>query len=385
MNLVACLRCLVFVTVFGQAFGQDFSPPAKPPSESTIETWLLSKDPQSVAWGAQYAFAAGDQALGPVLISLAGSWQSPAGSDPDADHPDGLAPDRLAVDQRDAMAAVLDALIQMHVHVPAGTLRNLSADFPNYVAILLTRLPLEESQSLDFEFYRSEPKSRSEHNLQYVSAVLLAQTPAPRFAAELFSDIHNRATIFITKPGSKPLYTSIGGTAGCCGPEEPRKDWPNFGVYTLSEDKMDEAFVVVAGANPVYGVRAETTHYHRDSCANFSFAVLGPEQRRSLIAQMLNIAPDAIDWKNTAEANIEFKSDQQFNRDLLLFIAAQQKEYRMTAGALVAKNLMTVSEQEDSLPYIDLSFEDQRGAGYSPIAQPSSLPFHVTWPNDTGK
>ena len=146
---------------------------------------------------------------------------------------------------------------------------------------------------------------------------------------------------------------------------------------------MDGAFLVVSGANPVYAVRSETTHYHRNFCADFSFAVLGPEQRRSLIAQMLNIAPDAIDWKNETQANIEFKSDQQFHRDLLLFIATQQKEYRMTAGALVAKNLMTVSEQEDSLPYIDLSFEDQRGAGYSPIAQPPSLPFHVTCPKNT--
>lgn len=165
-----------------------------------------------------HAVATKNQAVEPSLLSLADAWQAIGQSVPGPDHADRLTSEQF--DQRDAMGAVLDALIQMQADVPASTLHNLAAVFPNYAAILLSRLPQGESQSLSLEFYRAEPKTLSAQNLQ---------------------------------------------------------------------------------------------------C-------------------------------------------------------------RVTAEALVVKNLMTVSEQEQSLPMIDLDFLDQRGPDYSPIAEPPSLPSHVTGP-----
>ena len=62
------------------------------------------------------------------------------------------------------MAAVLDALIQMKAAVPADTLRNLASDFPNYVAILLSRLALGESQSLSFDLIALHPRTDRDSN-----------------------------------------------------------------------------------------------------------------------------------------------------------------------------------------------------------------------------
>jgi hypothetical protein len=376
---IFCALCFAFVLIV-TSFAQDFTHLAGPPPENEIEGWLLRGDSRSVAWGAHYAVATQNQAIASTLLSLADRWQSIAGLSPDNDSAMSLAPDQL--DQRDAMVAVLDALIQMHALVPVSTLRNLASDFPNYVAIMLARLPLEESQALRLELYHAEPKVSGEHNLQYVSAVLLAQSPPAGFVADLFSGIHNRATIFVTKPGSAAGPPALrGGEAHCCGAEEPRKDWPNFGIYVLSGVKVEGYSVIVPGANPIYVGRSETTHYRRGPCEDYQFLVLGPEERRSFLAQMLNVQPDDIGWNIESKATLEFRSEPQFYRDLEQFIAAQQRKYRVTAAALAAKNLLSITEQEESLPQLDLSFEDQRGTDYEPIAAPPRLSPHVTWPS----
>jgi hypothetical protein len=377
MNSVARL-VLAFCIFAGASFAQNLRGVANPPSKSEIENLLSSGEPRSVAWGAHYAAATKNQAVVPSLVSLARAWQATAGAAPDSDNPGSLTSDET--DRRDAMAAVLDALIQMHAVVPVGILRNLAADFANYVAILLSRLPLEQSQSLSWEFYRSEPKTLTEHNLQYVSAALLAEGVPAGFAADLFSRIHVRAKIFITRPGVAAGAEALRGGGFGCFADEPRQDWPSFGVYNVPENKIAGSFVIVSDAHPVYVARSETTHYRGDRCEGFGgVALLGPEERQRFLAQMLKIPTDDLGWAIESRDRIEFRSEQQFYRDLMRFIAAQQDDYRVTAEALVAKNLMTVSEEEQSLPQIDLYFVDQRGHDYSPIAEPASLPGHVTW------
>jgi hypothetical protein len=353
------------------ASAQDLAPTLPP--QNRIQDLLHSGDPQSVAWGAHYALASKDQALFSDLASLADDWQSLPHSTTD-ERPAPLSSDQL--DQRDAVAAVLDALIQLHAPLPADTLRRLAPDFPNDVAIFLSRMPLAESQSLSFDLYRSEIKN--EHSLRYVSAALQAQNPLPGFAADLFSGIRVRATIFVVAPGAGPFGTGGGGhDCGVFSSAEARRQWPAFGVYGFSHEKSKDSFRVVTGIHPVYAKRTQTTRYQADSCA---FMVsLGPDQRRSLLAQMLNVSPDTISWKTETVENIEFKSEAQFSTDLLRFISTQQDELRATAADLVSKGLITPAGLEDSLPQLDLHVNDMRGAGYSPLAQLSSLPPHVTW------
>jgi hypothetical protein len=373
-----CLPCLILGIAGINSLAQN-PLAAGIPSGKKIEALLSSGDPRLVAWGAHYALASKDQTLIPHMLSLAEEWEPlPVPTEGDSSAA-GLT--SIQLDQRDALAAVLDTLIQLNAVVPASALRNLAGDFPNQVAIFLTRLPPEDSQALELEFYHSDPKTHGERNLQYMGGALLAQAPPPGFAADVLSSIHGRATITITSPTFKAEALYRGGESGSCFPDDTHKDWPRFGVYELSEGKMQGGFVLIPGTDPVYALRSETNHYRGNRCENFTFLVLGPEQRRSLIARMLAISQDDIEWKIETTDTIQFNSNEQFYRELQEFISAEQQKYRETASALVGKNLMTDSEQEESLPQLDLAFNDQRGPGYSPIPLPPSLPAHVTWPD----
>jgi hypothetical protein len=375
---------------------QDAAPLTDPASTNKIEALLSSGDSRLVAWGAHYAITAKSPELSAELLDLAERWQ-PTPPDPSPDDLDSAelnsAKSNQAIadhsDAYDATAAVLDALIQLHITPEASTLRNLAADFPNQVAILMTRLPEDEAQALSLEFYRlnsgtrpgkHEIKTRGAHNLEYVSAVLLAQHPPAGFAAGIFSSIYTHATITIIKPGYSEAGTYGSGIGQCCGIDSSHHDWPLFGVYQLSADKTEGYFVLIAGADPVYAGRSETRHVLFDGCANFSFLVFGPEERRRFVARWLGKDPDDLAWEIETTDTITFRSNQQVYEELNKFIAHEQEKYRATAAALGARNLMTVSEQEESLPYLDLTFKDQRGAGALPIPEPSSLPAHVSWP-----
>jgi hypothetical protein len=134
-------------------------------------------------------------------------------------------------EERDTMMAVLDALIQMHVPLPAETLRNLAPDFANAVGIFLSHMPLQKSIPLSFEFYRSLPEEA--YALRYVSAALLALHPPNGFAADLLANTKVHATISVILPGGDGFGFGGGGSYGT-GMEPPRDGWPMIGVYRLS-------------------------------------------------------------------------------------------------------------------------------------------------------
>ncbi|HTZ98320.1 MAG TPA: hypothetical protein VMB18_18085 [Terriglobales bacterium] len=370
-------RLFCFLVIFGCALSQaqKFVPPTAPPTDPQIQTWLRSEDPQSVAWGAHYVLATKNQALTSDLLSLAYSWQPLPKSESNEAKRKSLTNDEF--DRRDAMSAVLDVLIQMRVSVPRETLQKLAPDFPNYVAVLLSRLPVEESTPLALDLYRSA--AGEGYGLQYVGAAMLAQNPPPGFAANLFSSIHNRASVFVVVPGTGEIG---GGTAGDCFQSDssaPRAQWPAFGSYRLSKESSDESLLVVPGSDPIYAIRSETTRYIGQSCAGRVY--LGAEERRRLLAQMLNVDPEAIAWQTKLQLTIEFKSDQQFASDLQTFITAQQEKYRATAAALEVKGLMTSAEEDHSLPQLDIQLRDMRGHDYAAISPPSPLPPQVAIAN----
>jgi hypothetical protein len=366
-----CLACLA--TLFApRTPAQEISAePASPPAD-TIRSWLLSEDPRLVAWGAHDALLTQNQDVVPELLSLASQWQPLPRQTFD---PSAVAQlSRQQIDQRDAMAAVLDTLIQMKVPVPADTLRILAPDFGNNVAVLLSRMPPEEAGPLAFDLYRaSEEKTFS---LQYVSAALLALHPVPGFAADLLASIKVRALVFAVTPGTGG---GTGGSSGACGYglPGPHEDWPMTGQYALSTQKSDGAMLLVGGIDPIYATRRESTNYLGDFCG--SVVYLSMANRQHLIAQMLGVSPDAIPWQTDVTTYIEFQSLAQFDDAVLTFVEEQQKMYRATAAALAGRNLLTASESEDSIPELHLHLNDARADDAIPISTPPNLPARVQW------
>jgi hypothetical protein len=366
-----CVGCLA-ATLVARASAQTPSGTNSLPSEATLESWLSSEDPRLMAWGAHDVLVARDPSLITHLVILASRWQPLSLQDSDTEYYSS----QKRRDQRDAMAAVLDTLIQMNVALPTDTLRNLAPDFGNDTAIFLSRMPEEESAALSFDFYRSPPDHAV--SLQYVSAALLALHPPAGFAADLLSSISVQANVLVVLPGAERLGSGIGGS--CAGGDEsPRENWPMTGQYRLTKQKSDAASLVVAGIDPVYAIRSESTHYLQESCSVSMGMYLSPEERLRLIAEMLGVPREEIQWNTIAYTTIEFQSLEQFERDLLAFVEVEQAKHRATAAALVNRNLLSLAEAEQSLPELKLEIADQRGKGSLPIPEPPNLPSRVEW------
>jgi hypothetical protein len=347
------------------------------PSESTIKSWLHGGDPRLVAWGAHDALVAHDRDLMPDLLSLAGQWQPL--SRQNLENSTELPPEQA--DERVAMVAVLEALIQMNVPVPADTLRTLAPDFGNAAAILLSRMSPEEAGPLAFEFYRSY--NAHGYGLQYVSAALLALHPTPGFAAHLLADIGVQASVHVVPPGWEQSVIKATTDGSCFSLSEiPRNDWPVIGQYALSKQKSDGAMLLVAGIDPIYATRKQSAEYLGDVCSMSWGVALGSGERFRLIAEMLSIPPQEIRWQTRPETYVEFHSPQQFDNDLLAFVQEQQAMYRATVASLAAHNLLTPLEAEQCLPELDLHLIDERGNGAIPIPKRSDLPAHVEWSDD---
>jgi hypothetical protein len=340
-----------------------------------IESLLTSGEPRLVAWGAHNTLAGQDKSLISDLVALADKWEPLSRQTANADLPDGLMQDQL--EDRDAMAAVLDTLLQMHASVSADTLRNLAPDFGNDVAILLSRLPAEEAGPLALELYHSPPEHS--RNLQDVSASLLALHPLPGFAADLMANIAVWARVVAVLPGTS---VGFGGSIGSCAlrATAARNGWPAIGQYALSKEKGTDAWQIVAGVDPIYARRELYAHYLvEDPCAMHPGMNLGAEQRLRLIAEMLNVAPDAIGWKTSPSIDIEFESSQQFVQSLRAFIAEQQEKQRATLAALAEHDLATPDEAEQSLPLLEIHLFDMRGPRNEPIGKLVNLPPRVEW------
>ena len=364
----------------------EFSVAQRPQASSTqqsIESLLASDDPRLVAWGAHNALLANRRDLSPELLSLAAQWQPIVLKDPDAwDAEDALPQEQL--DRRDAMQAVLDALIQMQVPVPAETVRTIAADFGHDAAVLLSRMPAEQALPLARELYESLPRNPP---LRYIAAAMLAQHPPPGFAAELLREIDVYAYVYVQTPGTEELSGAV--SQGDCmehGTGKARKDWPLTGQYmlrsgfSLNVSQKREAMLLVGGIDPIYATREESGYYYVDRCGRAFGVGLGGEESRKLLAEMLGTSPDALGWPAKFDLNMDFRSTQRFQAELEAFIAKEQARYRATATALVARNLMTSAEAANSLPMITLWVTDWRqNRDTLPGLKPQLLPPRVEW------
>jgi hypothetical protein len=366
LHRVIILGCFTALLAYGSS-AQLPSPTGEIASKKMIKGWLNSGDPRLVAWGAHDVLATSDPELTADLLLLASQWQ-PIGRSGEEQRSSGR------MDERDAMAEVIDTLIQMKVAVPASTLQTLAPDFGPEVSVLLSRMPVEEAGPVAFEFYRMEKQNGSE--LEYVSAALLALHPEPGFAQDLLAKITVHAEVKIVLPGQGDY--GGGGTAGDClgGVTFARPDWPLIGQHRVFKDDREGGFLIVAGIDPIYAKREELYQYAgRMGCSLY----LGYEERRRLIAEMLSISPGQLPWDVYEETTIEFQSPEQLNSSLLIFVEEEQGKFRATAAALVNRDLMTDSEVLQSLPQLKLELVDRRGEGATPLTNLPNLPPRVGW------
>jgi hypothetical protein len=345
------------------------SDPAAIPTPATIQYWLVSNQPRMVAWGAWDAGLAKDSGAIPELLALANAWQ-PGASDQKYDGEYLPARD----DRRDAMADVLDALLQMNVQIPANTLRSLAADFPNQTTIFLARMPDQESADARMDFFHDSGWRLA--RLKYVSAALLALHPPPGFALDLMSGTVVRADVTVMLPGTLAFSQ---GSAGDCASEleADRSGWPQVANYRLSSTAHGGDVELVGGIDPVYFSRELLPGFEIQTCG--ADVTLTDERRRRLIAEMLGVKPEEIPWQVDPTQTIEFRSQAQFQKELLAFISKEQEKERRTATALADHSLITPGDVSDALPKFEVIIDDERGENAEALVKSAGLPPNVQY------
>ena len=346
------------------------SDPAEMPTPATIQYWLVSNQPRMVAWGAWDAGLAKDSGAIPELLNLANAWQPSADAEASSDG-ETSSPQS---DERDAMADVLDALLQMNVQVPANTLRSIAADFPNQTAIFLARMPDQESADVRMDFFHDSGWRLA--RLKYVSAALLALHPPPGFALDLMSGTVVRADVTVMLPGALAFGQ---GSAGDCASElEPdRSGWPQIANYRLSSKAQGGDGELVGGIDPVYFSRELLPGLEAQTCG--ADVALTDERRRRLIAEMLGVKPEEIPWQVDPAKTIGFKSQAQFEKELLAFIGKEQEKERRTATALADHSLIMPGDVSDALPEFEIIVNDERGENAEALVKPAGLPPRVQY------
>jgi len=81
-----------------------------------------------------------------------------------------------------------------------------------------------------------------------------------------------------------------------------------------------------------------------------------------LIAEMVGVAPEAMERQTTPQTTIEFQSLDQFHAVLIAFVVEQQQKYRAAAVALLNRNLLSLADTQPSLPELELIWRDMARA-----------------------
>lgn len=128
-----------------------------------LAEWLRSGEPREAAWAAHYVLRDKVQSAAPMLLNYVHVHAFDPAFNVNTDYVRYELPEVKEAD--DAMAAVLDALIELRAHVPAEDLLQLAQAFPDE-ALILSLLPQPQDRVLDF-FYLTDGMNAKEPNERF--------------------------------------------------------------------------------------------------------------------------------------------------------------------------------------------------------------------------
>jgi hypothetical protein len=163
---------LFHFAVASAVFGQQPVINAETPVNSDIlHQWLNSGDPRLIAWAADSARRTHDaNAIAEMPTLLENGSISVVANDY-----------KFRTEERKAILAILDTLIQENVPVPTGAISAVAKSFPPQAVILSARLPLSDSRST-LEEWAVRLRGTDEVEAR-VASMILASDPDPNFVA----------------------------------------------------------------------------------------------------------------------------------------------------------------------------------------------------------
>ena len=317
-----------------------------PVNTAMLQGWLRSGDPRLVAWAATFAMRTHDLAAVDQMPAVLDTWMLPSITARGEDN---------AAHRRAAMA-MLDALIQSDVKVPAETIDTIAETLPDQALILLTHLPLSMSQQLLVRWSGDYRPGRSGHTLARVATMLLAKSLANASvgAQSLVAHVLTAAEedLDIRLRNAPGVMLGLGRGIGDCGGsmgKPPAAGWPEVYAYGLNESltRDSNSTVVELDGDRVYWVR-----YKENGGMGVCGGVepLDPITRHRLLAYWMGVSPNDMQWQPQEMEVIVWSDASAYQRDLGGLVDTERARLRETVQALRQKGWLTGAEAAAVMP-----------------------------------
>ena len=312
-----------------------------------LQSWLGGGDPRLIAWAAHFASQKGDNLAFDQMSSLLERQAlfSPVNTKPLPSS---------TVDQNEATAAVLDALIQQKAQSSSQIIRSVASGFPVQALLLASNLPPAEARSVLEDWYNARNGDASWHLLARIATMMLADHPPPEMVATVVNDAQEHLTITLKSEGGG-LSSGSGSGVGCgdSGSSGPRIGWPIVFTYHLEENGNSQDPLLVAVDDDRLTYTRVPYHAGYGSCHGVHW--LDANNRHRLIAHWLGITDAAMPWSIRADATITWTTYDAYLVALGQIVEQQHQAMRSTVGALVEKGLLSEVAATSVEPRLRLS------------------------------
>ncbi len=343
----ALLASLGFFAMSATLFAQEPEiTPQTPVNSEILHQWLQSGDPRRIAWAADFAQKTHDARTLSEMPALLEHWTIPQGDDLS----------EAEQDQRLAAMAVLDALIQQKLDTPIPVIRAIARSFPDQAAILISRVPLNESGATLGQWMNGATGAWDGRALARVATMMWAQVgnagsiaaPYTAFVGSVVSAAEDELRVSIR---SADNAGSTGGSAACGDwlGGAARAGWPAVFKYALVENDPDpraELVVELEGDRIQY--QRTDTRQGGGTCHAIEW--LDSTTRHRIIAYWLGIKPVKMKWQPTVEKTIVWTDKTAYERQLGALTEAEHAKLHATAVALNARGLLQADQVNNVSP-----------------------------------
>ena len=322
--------------------GADLEHTRPAETDKLIREWLPNGSPVQQAWAAYWIGRDHWYEEIPKLLDLASALQAHSGTGSS----NGTDNDLL-------LAAVLDALIQLHGDVPKANSEALYPEFPVQALVLLSRTSDDARDAL------SKIMDSATQPITWLAAAdLLAADPPAGFTARLVKAITIHMTIELLSPGQGGIGRGEGGSCGE-GSNTARGGWPPAGLYYLSLHDSPTSALLADGENPVYVRRVDPEQDAPEHCAEDMFLDIAGLPR-DLVGQLLGLKKEQFALQLNPSLDLTWSTRQAYVDAADEFVQKQRDALQQTVAALEAQGLLTGVEAESNRPSLGVAVLDLR-------------------------
>jgi hypothetical protein len=362
-------------------------------SPEQIRDWLESGNSRLVAWGAYFASRSDDPANDDVYDTIMARrmswWVAPSRNN------HGVADeDKSFQVSREGMAAILDALIEKQVTVPALSVTPIITEFPAEALILASHLPPEEAAPLLEDWWEkrheiqpimTHPYSDPSVPYAFLTAMLLAKAPPPGFAASVLTESEERLSFWVLDNMFEAELNIKGGAPAGCHERDPpltlpaeadagiqRRQWPPQFRYHLQNSLSLKAGTLLVD------VGGEQVNYRRISIWTRPTPCYQPlvsnDALHPILAEMLRMSDKTMPWPVHQDVIHLWKSNDAYLSALRKQIDSEESKFRAAIKALREKGYLTENEANTARPKLAVVVNDARARWSDSQGQDHSQP-----------